>query len=272
MIIYCCDNYKSGSALNLTSKFNPASKLNPAYKLNPVSLLNSESVQGPETSPVNQRGLKTSSDSLCLLRRCVGDYASRNGTDIPEAEIAAAIPERPPYGKPFFASWPGIEFSISHSGHFWCCAVSSEPVGLDIEDMSRKITPQRCLSIAARFFCPDEEAYIAAALSNSADPSGIIPRFFKIWVMKEAYLKYHGLGLSAGLNSFSVLAGSPPENLPNSLPNNLPESLAKSLPESFPESLPNNLPEDSRELRFTFPSITPGLICACYSAAPDGSV
>ncbi len=37
------------------------------------------------------------------------------------------------YGKPFFIYNPYIHFNISHTGNYVVCAISDEPVGIDIE-------------------------------------------------------------------------------------------------------------------------------------------
>ena len=95
------------------------------------------------------------------------------------------------HGKPYFKELPQFHFNISHSADLCLIAVSDSPVGIDTEK-PRQIN----LNIAKRF-CKEEFDYISERDSEN--------RFFEIWTKKEAYLKYKGLGLSGGLDTFNVL-------------------------------------------------------------------
>jgi len=95
------------------------------------------------------------------------------------------------YGKPFLMNTHHIHFNISHAGHYIACAVSDEPVGIDIEF----IKPVD-LKIAERFFSSDETAYIMADKQ--------IYRFYEVWTKKESRIKWEGEGLHKPLPSFSV--------------------------------------------------------------------
>lgn len=100
--------------------------------------------------------------------------------------------ERNIHGKPFFKNLPEFHFNLSHSGDLQAVAVSEDCVGIDIE---KRRSPD--LRIAKRF-CSDELAYIMETDNEK--------RFFEIWTRKEALLKHKGLGITGGLNSFSVLS------------------------------------------------------------------
>jgi len=102
---------------------------------------------------------------------------------------------RTPQGKPYFAALSGVEFSVSHSGSFWVCAFGKEKVGLDLQQH----TDCRMKDIALRHFHPQEVKWLR---ENGFSPEN----FFYLWSAKESYLKYTGLGLSAGLKSFSVFS------------------------------------------------------------------
>ncbi len=80
----------------------------------------------------------------------------------------------------------GIYFNVSHSGEYVLCAVSRAPVGCDIEKAEN--AP---FEITDSVFLPSERKYIAEA-QNSADK---IRRFFRLWTMKESYIKMTGEGL-----------------------------------------------------------------------------
>lgn len=98
-------------------------------------------------------------------------------------------------GKPYLPAYPGLHFSLSHSGNFVVCAISSVPVGVDLE-LPRTVHP----GVAARWFSPEEQALLAQA------PSA----FFDLWMAKEAVLKEIGCGLCGGLQAVSVqLSPSP---------------------------------------------------------------
>ena len=96
-------------------------------------------------------------------------------------------------GRPYFKN-TDIRISISHSGDIWLCALGRNETGIDIE----RITDRNHLKIAERFFTPEENRFVA---SGGADG------FFRLWVRKEAYVKYIGKGISYGLDSFSLSDG-----------------------------------------------------------------
>ena len=87
----------------------------------------------------------------------------------------------------------GLYFSISHSENIVACAVSEKNIGLDVQ-LERKYSP----ALVVRFFSkPEVDLY-----SSSTDKDDV---FFRIWSMKESYVKATGKGISYGLNKFSVL-------------------------------------------------------------------
>lgn len=99
------------------------------------------------------------------------------------------------FGKPYLKSFKDFHFNISHSGEFIVCAISSNPIGIDIEQV-------KCIdykNIAEKFFTESEVKYILD--SNYTDS---LSRFYRIWTLKESYIKCHGMGLSIPLKSFSI--------------------------------------------------------------------
>lgn len=112
----------------------------------------------------------------------------------PEARFPL-IRKTTPSGKPYLPDHPAFHFSISHSGDLVVCAVSSVPVGVDLE-LPRRLRP----GIAARWFSPSEQALLAEA------PNA----FFELWMAKEAVLKEIGCGLSGGLQRISVCLSPTP--------------------------------------------------------------
>ncbi len=97
-------------------------------------------------------------------------------------------------GKPY-AKNADVHFSITHSGTLAMCAVSDRPVGIDAEEISA-FNPDIC----KRFFSEGEREQIFA----SANEDKIRDTFFRIWTMKESYVKMTGRGLG-GFSSFEAV-------------------------------------------------------------------
>ena len=104
-------------------------------------------------------------------------------------------------GKPYIlqgaqdAGLKAIHFNLSHSGDYAMCVIGDNPAGCDVERV-RKID----LKIADRFFAPSEIELIKTQPTSEAQ----INTFFRLWTLKESYIKAEGQGLSMGLNTFSV--------------------------------------------------------------------
>jgi 4'-phosphopantetheinyl transferase len=108
--------------------------------------------------------------------------------------------EHGPQGKP---SLRGIEisFNLSHSGHWFACAISSGgPVGMDIEHIHPL---DDMLAMAQHFFAPAEVQRLFAVPENERTHS-----FFQCWTRKEAVIKATGEGVSRPLDSFEVAFGT----------------------------------------------------------------
>lgn len=88
-------------------------------------------------------------------------------------------------GKPYLPEFPGLYFSLSHSGEYVALALSCHPVGVDIQE-------ERTLSDALqrKYFTKEE------------NESGAKP--FEIFSGKESYVKYTGEGMSRLFTDFSV--------------------------------------------------------------------
>ncbi len=92
----------------------------------------------------------------------------------------------------------GLHFSVSHSGDRIAVAVSTAPIGIDIECLYADCDWQ---AIAQTCFHPSE-------LQVLRDVGGLAARetFFEIWTRKEAYLKAIGTALDTDPPSFSTVA------------------------------------------------------------------
>ncbi len=93
-----------------------------------------------------------------------------------------------PHGKPFLKEGP--HFNLSHTKGLVVCAISQQPVGVDVELRDRRVRP----GLLQRYFTPEEQAYATTP-----------QRFLELWTRKEAFLKRSGEGLSGGLAQTEVL-------------------------------------------------------------------
>lgn len=101
-----------------------------------------------------------------------------------------------PYGKPSLKERPDIRFNLSHCRSCVACIVSSEEVGIDVEDI------QYDEVLARKVFNAEERRTIAAAQFPDVE-------FTKLWTMKESLLKLKGTGLRDDLKE--LLTGETPE-------------------------------------------------------------
>ncbi len=93
-----------------------------------------------------------------------------------------------------------LDFNVSHSGGFGLIAWSAERrVGVDIERREFAWRWQALLDSA----CGEgDRAWLARQ-----PPGRRAARFYDVWAAKEALLKAHGSGISAGLAHFSIAPG-----------------------------------------------------------------
>ncbi len=107
-------------------------------------------------------------------------------------------------GKPYIEEYPDFHFNISHSGDMVAIAYGASPVGIDIEHIRCR---ENDLKVAKRCFTEEEYRFITEE-DYELDTEGISrskeERFFMVWTMKEAYLKYKGTGISVPMKSFVV--------------------------------------------------------------------
>ena len=131
--------------------------------------------------------LRSLAAGALLLRLCRDEGLPESMPDLRENE----------YGKPFFSEHPDVQFSLSHSGTKVLLAVSDRPVGCDVEKISEKPDP---LSIARHFFAPGE-----TWLLTEAEPDALVPLFYRLWTLKESFVKETGRGLYLPLQSFRII-------------------------------------------------------------------
>lgn len=96
------------------------------------------------------------------------------------------------YGKP---EADRLCFNLSHSGNLVVCAVSDKPVGCDVEKVRK--APK---GIAKRYFCENEYMYLETLEEAKYDTE-----FFRLWTMKESYVKMTGEGLRLPTDEFEMI-------------------------------------------------------------------
>ncbi|RCX13841.1 4'-phosphopantetheinyl transferase [Anaerobacterium chartisolvens] len=128
-------------------------------------------------------------------RALLGDLLARHAicsrAGIKNSSIAFSANE---YGKPELKGDRSLQFNISHSDNWVVCAIGDSPVGVDVETV-KPID----FKLAERFFSQDE--YYALANQQQSDK---LDYFYKLWTLKESYIKAEGKGLSISLSSFSM--------------------------------------------------------------------
>lgn len=97
-------------------------------------------------------------------------------------------------GKPHVEG-SAMEFNVSHSGDWIVLAFGFErAIGVDIEQIRREVDVE---AIAARYFTAEEKA----EMEESEDSLSV---FYRLWALKEAYVKACGSTLFAELGRMSV--------------------------------------------------------------------
>ena len=117
-----------------------------------------------------------------LIRKSCEDF----GIDYLSEEIV--INE---YGKPSFKNSKYF-FNTSHSGKYALCVISDVEVGCDIEEI-KEFKPR----VAERFFTDKENLYLEVAPDKN-------DMFYRIWTLKESYIKCIGKGFAEPINSFEL--------------------------------------------------------------------
>lgn len=110
----------------------------------------------------------------CVLKQIISAYTHQRTSDVKIGYNS--------FGKPFVQD-SRIHFNLSHSGDHLVIGVSDEELGVDVETI-RPIN----LDVAKSFCTENELSYIHHAEDR-------YDRFFRVWTLKEAYVKKIGKGL-----------------------------------------------------------------------------
>ena len=122
----------------------------------------------------HEQGRKTCAMAYLLL--CEALRQEYGITELPVFEFGE-------HGKPFIVGHPDIHFNFSHCREAVICAVSDQPVGVDVESI------REYKESLARYTMNDQE------LEQIARAERPDVEFIRLWTMKEAVLKLSGRGI-----------------------------------------------------------------------------
>ncbi len=97
------------------------------------------------------------------------------------------------HGKPALSGYTDVHFNLSHAAGIAACIVSSRECGIDCE-MVREYRP----NVIRRAFSEEEKR-----LMEETPESERSLMFFRLWTLKEAYVKAIGIGISYPLDTAS---------------------------------------------------------------------
>ncbi len=135
---------------------------------------------------------RRSEDRICyiaahaLLRTALGAATGR-----PPASLVFG---RGSFGKPFLPAAPALHFSLTHTDRLTAVALHTSPVGCDAEPADRSVE-EATFSIMSE----EERAWLLGLPTAVARQRA----FIRLWVIKEAYVKALGLGLSLDPASYA---------------------------------------------------------------------
>lgn len=109
-------------------------------------------------------------------------------------ELIAQWPLEAPAGQAPQSARSDLHLSLSHSHGYIACAVASQPVGVDIEVLTRK--PRSALHELAELACTPQER---ERLNTIADEQQRHLQFMQWWSLKEAWFKRAGTGVDFAL-------------------------------------------------------------------------
>lgn len=138
-----------------------------------------------------KRGMDDYINTRIFMRDILAQYTDKK----PQAIIF----DKNPYGKPFIRN-SDTQFNLSHSKQWAVLAVGIDcELGVDVESTSDR---HSTLSIAQNYFHADEIAQLEKFTLETEQQE----YFFRLWTLKESFVKALGTGISTGLDkmNFSI--------------------------------------------------------------------
>ncbi len=103
------------------------------------------------------------------------------------------------HGKPYLKDFPHINYNISHTDGLVACGIGDRQLGIDVE----RIRPFRN-TILRKVFSDAEKRHM-----DEIPESEHSQYFFRVWTLKESYLKASGLGITVPLTTISFECSVP---------------------------------------------------------------
>lgn len=150
-------------------------------------------IQGSEKHEREHRaGLELLKESL--FREFSGEFFCTEEEFCLEDEL-----EKEELGKPFLKNYPQVHFNISHGKDMVVCGVGTSPLGVDVE----AIRPVK-RSMSRRVLTPGEQVFLEESEKNGGE-NGWYRDFFRLWTLKESYVKAVGKGLSIDFTTLEFI-------------------------------------------------------------------
>lgn len=171
-------------------------------------LLANSLIQNEEVNRINsfvfRKDAKSALIGRLMMRRCIATCLS-----IPNEKIRLGRTEN---GKPYLLNnitdfgndgdLRDFSFNISHQGNFCVLAAQRGPVGVDVMQIEKEKSGeslQEYFRIMYRQFHRNEWDFIRAGKNEWQQKS----RFYRLWCLKESYLKAIGSGISTSLQNIN---------------------------------------------------------------------
>lgn len=126
----------------------------------------------------------------CIIAETLLRYILKKQFGIDNSQIKFKYSQ---YGKPFLAFDENIHFNLSHSGDWVVCAVDTYPIGVDVEKKKELYSTD-----VYSFFSKKE---IELLHDTSKDEQ--MDLFYRIWTLKESFVKAIGQGLNYSFDKFA---------------------------------------------------------------------
>ena len=153
-------------------------------------------------------------------------------------------------GRPYLEGGSSFDFSISHTGNLWLCAVSDQQTGLDVEAADRQIHNMKAIS--RRFFSPEEQV----PENNDCRPDASDRAFLELWTRKEAFIKFLGEGILYGSSSLCTQTALQEGRVSFNVP--LCRRMEKQLSDMYGKNVIISLCTAAEEEDFVIHSLDPG--------------
>ena len=155
-------------------------------------------------------------------------------------------------GKPYLPDYPDIHFNLSHShDRVMCICTKGMRVGCDVE-----MVKGGKLKVAERFFTEYEKKRLRSlkdeqgADGGEAENKNADELFFRLWTLKESFIKCTGEGLERAIDSFGFFEEDGEYRLFFANPGSCDEDLCKEADERYRFSvIPDPFDWNSQEMK-----------------------